>query len=190
MNTALRFCAGLTAALLCNPLQASQPSGIYAHVTKVEFVPAGAKPADAREIKIHGEFIMVEIDGKRSEVKAGFLHFALPEAKAKADLCRAEWADLVAIAALEDEVIGKEDDRSPGRYVAFGSAYAPPNPDFSISRVHDVGSKSTFATAYPLNAGLVRLRAHYRLDESKSPVLDFQKYRKDHPASGKPADKK
>ncbi|HEV3438586.1 MAG TPA: hypothetical protein VG122_14575 [Gemmata sp.] len=165
--------------------KASQPSGIYAHVTKVEFVPEGAKPEDAREIKIHGEFIMVEIDGMRSDVKAGYLHFSLPEPKAKAALCRTEWADLAEIAALKDEVIGKEDDRLPGRYVAFGSAYAKPNYDFSISRVHAPGSKSTIATAYPLNAGLVRLRTSHRLEESKSPVLDFQKYRQE-----KPGDKK
>ena len=166
--------------------KASQPSGIYAHVTKVEFVPEGAKPEDAREIKIHGEFIMVEIDGMRSDVKAGYLHFSLPESKAKVALARTEWADLAEIAALKDEVIGKDDDDRPsGRYVAFGSAYAPPNHDFSISRVQAPGSKSTFARAYPLNAGLVRLRASYRLEESKSPVLAFQKYRKE-----KPGDKK
>jgi hypothetical protein len=118
-------------------------------------------------------------------VTAGYLHFSLPESKTKVALCRTEWADLAEIAALKDEVIGKEDDRLPGRYVAFGSAYAKPNYDFSISRVHAPGSKSTIATAYPLNAGLVRLRTSHRLEESKSPVLAFQKYRQE-----KPGDKK
>ncbi|HKB06223.1 MAG TPA: hypothetical protein VKD90_28775, partial [Gemmataceae bacterium] len=112
MRLAILFAAA-AAVLLCQPVAASYPCGIYARIDKVELGPTVSNP---QWVKIHGDFILVKTSGRLSEPERGFMYFSLVEGKE--DLCRLEWADLKAVAragAFDRNV------------VAFGSAHAEQN---------------------------------------------------------------
>jgi len=85
---------------------ASGPIGVYGIVEKVVFEPNDKNP---ERIQVFGAFVHVEGFTARlaSSAARGYMYFRVPPARESAELVRAEWADLKAIAGT-------------GQAVAFG----------------------------------------------------------------------
>src|SRR5688500_2064591 len=126
-----RMCFVVAVALAtAAPAAASKPCGIYAHVTGAEFHDQDGKVVmdaeKAERIKITGQFILIKTSARDVPVVAGYMYFKLDDKKKQ--LCRAEWADLKAVAGEKDEPLeGSIPDGVRGRYVAFGSIHGEPN---------------------------------------------------------------
>ena len=110
MRKVITPAALLLAAALAADARASQPCGVYARIDKVEVGPDRDKPP---WVKIHGDFIVVELRNQlRAPVRGFMLCSIVPE---REDLCRLERADLQKIAGTDKN------------YIAFGSAFSEIN---------------------------------------------------------------
>jgi hypothetical protein len=155
----------LVALVACDQARASQPCGVYARIDKVEVGPTGDKPT---WVKIHGDFIVVELGNHLREPVRGFMFCSV--VSGREDLCRLEWADLRKIAGTDKN------------YVAFGSAFS--EVDHSLLRaIHKTERAENKPAPYPLNHGLTRLRTERPDDraDNPNPVVRLQTYLKANP---------
>ncbi len=130
-----------TALLIAVPqARASDQTGIYALIEKVEIEPAEGQ---AERIRVHGVFALpksTSTDEYGPPVR-GFLYFSLP--KEKQDNARKEWADLKKLAGSGDAI-------------AFGSRRSLP-----MLKVRSDSDTTKDAVAYPLDVGLTKLNKNH-----------------------------
>ena len=134
--------------------RASEPTGLYVLVKKVEFGPKGAEKAEW--IKIEGVF-MNEIDRERESPmspvrrpRKGWMHFTL--VKGKEDLCRLEWQDLMRVAGTDQAV-------------AFGSSHANRFHEYDVSRAVADKAEDAKPLPHPLGHGMYLLRKDSEPDQ-------------------------
>src|SRR5262245_3945805 len=151
----------LVALVAAGPASASDRIGGFAVVDKVVLEPSDRSP---KRVQLWGTFTLVEdADGRSYTAPArGYLYFAAPAGQEAA--CLKEWRDFER-AASKGEVIG------------FGRAWRLEE----FNRLRKPTEKVEKPTPYPLNFGLVRIRA----DASWSPVRELISLPKlEKPAAG------
>jgi hypothetical protein len=176
MKSVLGIGTVLAFVLLGGTATASYPVGIFARVHDVKFEPDATSPT---AVKIQGDFVLVK-QGRLTEPKRGLVYFAI--VLGKEDLCRAEWADLKKLAST--------DPAATTNYVGFASSRFLDEADTPAERanlpvVHEKDKPDLKPVPYPLNAGLVKMRARDgdgdNNAESFSPVVRLRIYREKNP---------
>jgi hypothetical protein len=120
-------------------LRASDPVGVYCIVEKVVMEPGETNPT---RIQVWGAFALS--DGKSGynylPPQYGYMYFSI--APGKEQMTRAEWADLKKVAGA-------------GQVIAFGGRYA------ANGRIRKATDKPDAPDAYPIEAGMTKLRDFY-----------------------------
>jgi hypothetical protein len=117
------------------PAWASDPTGVYARITKVVLEPSADKP---ERVQVWGTFALA-VPGRGEEYSKpapGYLYFSVTPGKE--DQCRKEWADLKKVAGTD-------------QCVAFGSRYK------KASAIHKADEKPKDPVQYPVGMGVVKL---------------------------------
>jgi hypothetical protein len=132
-------------ALAVSPVRASDFTGVYAIVEKVELVLL--KPqADQRLVQIWGVFALAEGRGGSlyEPAQRGYLYYRCPDGKIA--ICGNEWSDLKSVAGTEQAV-------------GFGARFLP------TGRVRKADEPAEDPDVYPVQMGVFKRAPAYILTD-------------------------